>query len=114
MLGVKRLSSFGKRVEGMSMVKKKIDTSQQELFVRQQKLKVERDAISDEGNRLRTIVTELQSQKEALSRRKCILEKEIDESNRELCKLDQQLMVTIDKTQMIEAGIRRMSVTAKG
>ena len=113
MLGVKRLSSFGKRVEAMLMVKKKVDAQQQELFVRQQKLKVERNAIFDEGNRLRNMMVELQSQKEALSRRKCILATEIDKSNQEICKLEQQLKITVEKTHLLEENIKTMPVAVE-
>jgi len=92
------------------MVKKKMDTSQQELFARQEKLKGERTVILDEGNRLKNRVTELQAQREALSKRKHLLEVEIHENSMELCKLDQQLLDTVESKRTLEEKIKTMPV----
>ena len=97
----------------IDMVKKKVDAQQQELFVRQQKLKVEKNAIFDEGNRLKNMMVELQSQKEALSRRTRMLEMEIDKSNQEICKLEQQLKITVEKTHLLEENIKTMPVAVE-
>ena len=88
------------------MVKKKMDASQQELFARQQKL--------NEGNKLRNRVTELQAQREALSKRKCMLEVEIQENSKELDRLDVQLVNTMEKTHELEEKIKTMPMTKEG
>ena len=92
------------------MVKKKTDASQQELFARQAKLKDERTAIFDEGNKIRNRVTELQAQREALSKRKHLLEVEIHENSLELCRLDQQILDTIERKRSLEEKIKAMPI----
>ena len=92
------------------MVKKKTDASQQELFVRQEKLKDERNTIFDEGNKLRNRVTELQAQREALSKRKHLLEVEIQENTLEICRLDQQLLNTMESKRELEEKIKEMPI----
>ncbi len=92
------------------MVKKKTDASQQELFARQAKLKDERTTILEDGNRLRNRVIELQTQREALSKRKHLLEVEIQENTLELCRLDQQLLNTIESKRSLEEKIKTMPI----
>ena len=95
------------------MVKKKTDASQQELFARQAKLKDERATILEDGNRLRNRVTDLQAQREALSKRKHLLEVEIQENTLELCRLDQQLLNTIESKRSLEEKIKVMPIVKR-
>ena len=87
------------------MAKKKSDAQQLELFEKQARLK---SAVSEQAEELRMGVCVLEGERDALMRKKCDIEAEIQNRNVELGKLDLLLTNTIEKKRSLEVRIREM------